>query len=171
MAIDISGINFFMPIFSFLFVFVIIYAILAKTNLIGENNFIHFLISFIIAIVFMSLSSAELYVRTIIPWFAVLIVIVFFVLVVAGFSTLKLDKIMTPAFAWTLIAILVIVFLIAAIKVFNPVFHSDLGITTGGSGDASLVQQIAVFLSESKIAGGILLIIVAIVVSWIVTKK
>jgi hypothetical protein len=169
MAIDISGINFFMPILIFLFIFVILYAILAKTKIIGDNKFVHLLISFIISIVFMSFSSINLYVKTIIPWFAVMVVIVFFVLVVAGFSTKSWDKIMTPAFAWVVIGILIIIFLLAAIRVFNPVFHPDLGITEG-NGNQSLIQQISSFLVSSNIAGGILLIIVAIIISWILTK-
>ena len=70
MAIDVSGINFFMPVFSFLFVFVIVYAILAKTKILGDNKFVNLVIGFIMAIIFMSFSSTELYVETIIPWAA-----------------------------------------------------------------------------------------------------
>ncbi|MEK6935774.1 MAG: hypothetical protein AABW67_03225 [Nanoarchaeota archaeon] len=171
MPIDISGLSFFMPVFSFLLVFLIVYAILAKTKIVGDNNFIHFLISFIIAIIFLSFSSMRLYVETITPWFVVMIVIVFFVLLVAGFSTKAWDKIMTPAFAWTVIGILILIFLIAAIKVFNPVLHPDLVITTGGNGDTSFVQQLADFFGSTKFGGSLLLIVVAIIVSWVITKK
>jgi len=76
MAIDISGLYFFMPVFSFLFVFMIVWAVLAKTKLLGEAGFINFFVSFIMAIIFMSFSSLDLYVRTIIPWFVVLFIMV-----------------------------------------------------------------------------------------------
>jgi len=170
MAIDISGINFFMPLFSFFFVFVVIYALLAKTQLIGDSKFIHILVSFIISIVFMSFSSMELYIRTIIPWFVVLFIVVFLVLTVVAFSTKDWDKIMSPTFAWIVVGVLVVIFLIAAIKVFNPVFHPD-SIITGGGGDASFGQQARNILVNSKVTGSILLILVTIVVSWAITRN
>ena len=167
MAIDISGIYFFMPVFSFLFVFVIVYALLAQTKILGENKFVHLLISFIMAIIFMSFSANRLYVETIIPWFVVLLVVVFLVLLIAGLSTKKLDGIMTTNFAWAVIIILIIIFLIAAIRVFNPVLHPEL-LITGGEDGPGIIGQI---FGSSSIAGSILLIIIAAVVAWVITKK
>lgn len=168
MALNISGLLFFMPVFSFLFVFLIIFALLTKTKIIGENKFVLVLISFIISIIFMSFSSAELYVRTILPWFVILMVIVFLVLIIAMFSTKAWDKIFTPTFAWVIVGILILMFLIAAIYVFNPVLHSDLGVTSGQG--TSMIEQIRDYL-DGGVAGSILLLIVAIIVAWIVTKK
>jgi len=168
MALNISGFLFFMPVFSFLFVFLIIFALLTKTKIIGESKFILVLISFIISIIFMSFSSAELYVRTILPWFVVLMVIVFLVLMIAMFSTKAWDKIFTPAFAWVIVGILILMFLIAAIYVFNPVLHSDLGVTSGQG--TSMIEQIRNYL-DGGVAGSLLLLVVAIIVAWIVTKK
>ena len=168
MAIDISGIYFFMPIFSFLLVFLIVYAFLARTNFLGDSTFVNFLVSFIMAIIFMSFSSLDLYVKTIIPWFIVLFISVFLVLLIAGLSTKELDKIMTKSFAWIVIIILLIIFLIAAIKVFNPVFHPDLIITSGEG--TSLVEQIS-YASGGRVFGTILLIVIAVIVSWVLTRK
>ena len=169
MAIDISGLQFFLPIFSFLFVFLISYAILIKTKLLGEMPFVNVLVSFILAIVFMSFSSVELYIRTIIPWFAVLFVIVFLVLLIAGLATKDLSGIMTKGFAWVIIAILVAVFLVAAIKVFNPVLHPDLVVTSGDGTQPGIIEQLRDVL-DNRIAGGVLLVVIAIVVSAIITK-
>jgi len=116
----------------------------------------------------MSFSSAELYVRTILPWFVILMVIVFLVLIIAMFSTKAWDKIFTPTFAWVIVGILILMFLIAAIYVFNPVLHSDLGVTSGQG--TSMIEQIRDYL-DGGVAGSILLLIVAIIVAWIVTKK
>src|SRR3989344_6721774 len=140
MAIDISGLNFFMPVFSFLFVFVIIYALLVKTKVLGGSGFVNVLISFIISIVFMSVSSFELYVRTILPWFVVLVVIVFLILMLVGFSTGSLDKILKSKFSWIIVGLLVTVFLVSAIKVFNPVLHPDLLITSAEGGPGIMAQ-------------------------------
>ena len=171
MAIDISGIEFFMPIFSFLFVLLIVFIILRFTKILGENKFLHFLIAFIMAVIFMSFSSMELYVKTIIPWFAVLLVVVFLVLLIAGFSTKGLDNIMTPTFAWIVISILIIIFLIAAVKVFNPVFHPDLIISSGDVGQEGIGSQLYGFFSSSKFAGSFLLIIISAIIAWVLTKS
>jgi len=171
MAIDISGLEFFMPIFSFLFVLLIVFIILGFTKILGDNKYLHFLIAFIMAVVFMSFSSMDLFVKTIVPWFVVLLVVVFLVLLIAGFSTKGLDKIMSPAFAWVIVAVLIIIFLIAAIKVFNPVFHSDLLITSGDVGQEGVGTQLYDFFSSSKFAGSFLLLIISVIVAWVLTKS
>ncbi len=168
MPIDISGIYFFMPVFSFLFVFLIVYAVLGRTKILGESGFVNLLVSFIISIIFMSFSSLELYVKTIVPWTAVLLITIFLVLLIAGMSTKELDKIMTKKFAWSVIIILLVIFLIAAIKVFNPVFHPDLIITSGEG--TSLIEQLT-YSIDGRVAGTILLIVIAGVVSWVLTRK
>lgn len=168
-TIDVSGLNFFMPVFSFLLVFVVVYAVMAKTKVLGESQFVNLMVSFIMGVIFMSFSSLELYVQTIIPWFIVLLIIVFLVLVLAGLSTKDLSKIMTTQFAWVMVAILVVIFLIAAIKVFNPVFHPDLLITSGEG--TSMLGQIRTYINSNGYAGSVLLLITAIIVSWILTKK
>jgi hypothetical protein len=170
MAIDISGLNFFMPVFLFLLAFIILYAILAKTKILGENNYILLFVSFILTSVFMSVSSLKLYLGTIIPWMVIMVVIVFLLLVLAGISFKKLDDVMSKRFSWAFLIILIVIFAIAAIYVFNPVLDPDL-IVASGSGDTSLMDQLRDYFGGSTVAGTILLIIVAAVVAWVITKK
>jgi len=169
MAIDVSGLSFFMPILGFLFIFIVVYGLLFKTQVLGDSKGIQLFISFIMGVIFISFSSMRLYVETIIPWFAVLLVVLFLVLFVAMFSTKAWEKMLTPAFAWVVVGVLILIFLIAAIKVFNPVFHPDL-IVTSGSGGESLWEQISDFFSGSRVGGSVLLIIVAVIVSWVLVK-
>ena len=169
MALDISALYFFMPVFSFLFVFVIVYAILTKTKVLGESQFVKLLVSFIMAIIFLSFSSMELYLLTVLPWFIVLVVLVFLVLLIFGFSAGDLKGIMNNKFAWVIVAILVVIFLIAAIRVFNPVFDRDLIITSGGEGEGGFGSIIDVIF-YSRWSGSILLLIIAIVVAFIVAR-
>lgn len=170
--LNIAGLYFFMPVFSFLFVFLIVYAILLKTKLLGESKFVIALIGFVIAIIFMSFSTANFstdqYVRTIVPWFAVLLVCVFLVLVLAGLSTKDLGKIMTSKFAWVVIAILIVIFIIAAIRVFNPVFNWEYGVSSGDH--PQVISQIRGLFSN-VVGGSILLLIVAGLVAWAITRK
>ena len=170
MPIDLSGLYFFMPIISFFFVFIVIYAVLWKTKILGDSAWVYILISFILSIIFMSFSSMELYVRTILPWFVILVVIVFLVLVIGGLSTKSLDKIMTSRFAWFFIIVLLIIFIIAAIQVFNPVLHPGAIITSGGPGSTGLGSQISDFFSSSKYAGSLILFVIAAIVTWVLIK-
>jgi len=168
-TIDITGIEFFLPVFSFLLVFLIVYAILAKTKIIGDNKFVNVLVGFIVAVFFLSFSSLELYVRTITPWFVVLFMIVFFVLLIAGLSTKNLDWLMDKkVFGMIVIVVLIIIFLVAAIRVFNPVFHPDLGIASGEG--TSMIEQITDFAGAGRIFGSLLLLVIAGLVAWFVTR-
>jgi hypothetical protein len=169
MVLDTSSINFFMPIFSFLFVFVIVYAVLAKTKLLGGNKFVDLTTGFIMSIIFMSFSSAQRYVETIVPWAAVMMVVVFLILLIAGLSTDDLKKIMTTKFAWAVISILILIFLITAVRVFNPIFHQDYLLTTG-TGSTTIVSQLLSYMN-SGVTGGILLLIMGLIVAWIITKR
>ncbi len=166
MAIDISGLSFFMPIFSFLLVFVIVYVLLARFKIVGESKFGNVLISFIMAIIFMSFSSLNLFVETIIPWFVVLLVVVFLVLLI-GFFTSK-DWAPKSWFAWIIIIILIIIFLISAIRVFNPVFHPDLGLTSGQG--TSILEQLRGYM-DGGVLGSVFLVIIAGIVAWVLTRK
>jgi hypothetical protein len=167
MAIDISGIFFFMPIISFLFVFLIIWSILIKSSILGDAPWVNLFVGLIMATIFISFSSLDLYVRTIVPWFVVLFICVFLVLLLGGLATKDIMKVVGNKLGWVAIVLLVIVFLIAAIKVFNPVFHPDLIITSGEG--TSLVEQIR-YGADGTVFGTLFLIIIAGIVSWVLVK-
>jgi hypothetical protein len=113
----------------------------------------------------------QIYVETILPWFVILVIIVFLVLVVAGFSTKKLDEIMTRKFAWFFVIILAVVFLISAIYVFNPILHSKYLVSSSTESSVGIVSQIENFFLTSKYAGSVLLLIIGIFVTWVLVRK
>jgi hypothetical protein len=169
MVVDLSGFGLAAPVFTFLFVFVVIYALLAKTKIIGDSKFVHLVMGFIIASVFIAFSSLELFVRTLIPWFIVLVVVLFFVLIIVGFATKDMHKFLGNKFAWIFIIFLAIVFLISALYVFNPIFHPTLGLSPGEG--ESIVSQIRDWISSSSAGGFIALVVIAGIVAWVITKK
>lgn len=159
MAADLSGLSYFMPIFGFLFVFVIVYALLVKTKILGENMWINLIVSFIIAIIFATMASAQEYVQTVTPWFVILVIALFFMLVIIGLSPHKLGDIMKPGFVWVFIIVLILVFLISAVKVFPFTF-------------GKIWYNVAGFVTtEARIAGAIILLIIAALAAWVITKK
>ncbi len=168
-SLDVSGLSFFMPVFSFLLVTFIVYAILLATKILGESKLFLGFVSVVLGVIFISFSSLELYVRTVTPWVAVLITVVFFVLLVGGFAGGKVDWIAKTWFGIIVVILVVLIFLIAAIRVFNPVLHPDLVITGGEDGPGIMVQLENFFLT-SKWIGGVLILIVAVLVIWFLGK-
>jgi hypothetical protein len=167
---DLSSLNFFLPVFGFLLVFLVMYLLFAKTKILGENKFAHILISFIIATFFISFSSGAKLVETVTPWFVILIVAIFFVVLLAGFTQKDLDKFFKPGFAWFFIAILGIVFLISLLVVYNSVLYPYLPGVDSVGGDATILK-FTDWLYSSKIIGTVVLLVLAGLASWALTRK
>ena len=151
---DLSWLAYYMPIFGFLFVFTVVYAVLAKTGILGENSLTNLLVSFIFAIIFITFAPGVIYVQTVIPWFVILILSLFFLMMVVGFAQADLEKLMKPG-ALVFVGLLVVIFLWSAIVVFNPF----------------LKPYIDNFLLSEKLYGAALLALVAGAASWIITRK
>ena len=154
-----------LPIMAFMFVFLVTYALLAKTNLLGGNTFIHFFVSFIIAILFaMSPTATEFTVMTI-PWIAVLLVAVLSILL--AFALLKgnlEDIVKSPLVAMLIVVIALIIFLVSALNVFGPFFAQYM---PGPQQQAGLIS----FLIHPSVLGAIILVIIAAIASWVLTKQ
>ena len=113
MAMDVSWLQEGMPIFGFVLIFVLAYAIIAKTKILGESKWINGIISFILSIIFISFSSVREYVTTVTPWFAVLLTLLFFFFLIIAFvikdDITKFTKPLTIVFIVLLAIVLVAV--------------------------------------------------------------
>lgn len=170
MAIEYIWLNAYMPIFAFLFVFIMMYAIFYKTKLLGENAFINSIVSFIFAIVFITFSPGIDFVETIIPWFVILIICLFFVMILVGFSQNDVGKFMKGSMSWVFVGLLVLIFLISAIVVFNPVLSPYLPGQPDTGGETFLLS-VKHFVYGERFLGALLLFIIAGVASWILAKE
>ncbi len=155
MAIDLSGLNFFLPIFSFLLVFVIVYAVLSKIEVVKEHFFVHAVISFVLASFFVINVSLVEFVKFSSAWFVVFLVCIFMIVLLISFTHGNVEAIMKPGVAWVLVGLLIAFFIISSAYVFNWAvnwgviwdwFHTDW-------------------------FGFSLVVIIAIIVSWVLTKK
>ena len=155
MSVSLSALNYFLPVFSFLLVFVLVYALLAKTKILGENNFVHLLISFILAIFFIVNVSLVDFVSFSSAWMIVFFVCLFFILILIGFTHGKVDVIMKPFVAWILLIALIVFFIISSAYVFNWAVNW------------SVVWD----WFYTDWFGFVLLLVIAGVISWVLTKK
>lgn len=163
MAADISFINYFAPIFVFLLVFIVLYALLVKTKVLGEAKWVSIFISFIVASLFVSMAGAKDYIYSIAPWFALLLVSMFFLFVVLAFAG-KAD--INKGVGVAVAIILGIVFLVALFSVFSYLMTSLPG-SIGGSADHSPFLN---WLYSSRVSGAVLLIIISAIVAWVLVK-
>lgn len=153
--VDVLGLGYFMPVFSFVFVFAISYALLDKTKILGENKFIHLLISFVIAVSFIVASSVRTYVETVTPWLAVLMIALFFIFILVSFSGRKIEDFTGNGFIGMIIIVLILIFFFAGVKVYSSV----------------LLPLYVKVTNEERILGSVILFAVAIFASWVLTKK
>jgi len=149
-----SSLNFLMPLFSFLFVFIIIYALLIKTKLLGDNKGIHLFISLLLAIFFVVNLDMRAYLQFSGAWMAVFIVCLFLIILLITFTHGKVDMIMNEYVAWGILIILLF-FVISSTYFFSWSFQWTSVSNWFGT----------------EWFGFVLLLVIAGVVSWVLAKK
>ena len=154
MAADLSLIQDYLPILSFLLVFMVVFAVLAKYKILGESKFVNLFVSFLVATIFVGLTSARDYVAFVTPWFAVFVIAAFFLLVISGFAG-KVPEGLTKGIGVIAVIGLLIVFLVSAYFTFSS---------------APFVVRIADWASEPRIYGTLILVALSALVSWVLIK-
>ncbi|MFH0808431.1 MAG: hypothetical protein V1888_02340 [archaeon] len=160
MAVEasVSVIGYFMPIFAFLLVFIVVYALLVKTKVLGDAPAILLFVSFILASFFIVEASLVEFVQFSSAWFGVIVIGLFFLIVLLAFIPgidLKVFFGKGNWFAWVLLGLLVAFFVISSAYVFNWVVNWGM------------VQD----WFDTDWFGMILLLIIAGVVSFTIAKK
>ena len=97
--------------YPFFFIFLVVYAILEKFKLLGDNKQVNAIVSLIVGLIFVSaVGDYKLVAENLLLFFSLAIVIVFVTLMIWGFATgSSLDKEMfTGNFKWTILGIVVV---------------------------------------------------------------
>jgi hypothetical protein len=128
MVVSLSPLMTIMPIVAFLFVFILIYALLMKTQVLGDNKFVALFLSLIVAVFFIVNTQMVDFVKINVSWFVVFVVCLFMILTFVGLAGKDALKTVSEhkAVAWILMGILIIVFVIASSYVFNWVLNWDM---------------------------------------------
>lgn len=164
--VDVSGISYFLPIVSFLLVFILVYAVLAKTKLL-DNKWVNLFLSFLLATIFISAVGPREYIINIGAWFAVFFVSLLLIMLLLGLVGKDMNF-MHKGIGVAFVILLILMFIISAIVVFSDSLGQFLPWSYGGgSADA---QKITEWLYSTRVLGAILLIVVSAVVSWILVK-
>ena len=151
-AVDLSSLAEIVPLLTFLVVFILAFAVLNKTKVI-ENSFIQLLVAGLLALMFITAAGARAYVENIVPWFAVLLVCLFFVMAVLGFVGQDVDF-MRKGLGAAFIGVLIVALLVSGAFIFSD----------------SLRMYYDGFVSSSRTYGAVVLVFAAVVVGWVLLR-
>ena len=153
-VLDINILSYFIPVFIFLFVFTIFFAILQKTKLLGSNAGVDALIAFSVAMLFMFVSDARQLITVITPWLVIMLVIIMSLMMIFMFLGVKAetisDAMSESGTVWTVLIILIIGLIIA----FTQVFGSKIASITQGSFPATSSEEVTGTTGTTTTAGG-----------------
>ncbi len=164
MPADVSAVTYFAPILAFFVVFLVVFAVLYKSKLLGESKWAMLFISLVIAALFVSAAGVRRYVETVTPWFGALLVSLFFLMVILGLIGSKAEG-FHKGLGMLFVIIALIVFFISGVVVFSDTLAPYLP----GSPEFGTAPG-AWFLYSPPVIGAVLLILLAGVVSWVLIK-
>ena len=156
---SLGFLEFFLPIFSFLFIFVIVFAVLDKFKLMGENKTVKFIAALSIALLFLFSQETLNFVNFVTPWFVVLVVVALFILALFMFMGVKEkqmeETVRDPRVYWTVLVIIIILLIAAIGTVFSDFFATEGGEITDPT-KASITQ----ILVHPRVLGALFLLVI-----------
>ena len=128
---EFETLGIFSHLFSFLLVLFIVYALLQKSKLIGENKSLHAIIAFAIAMIVALSKPVVMIINNMTPWFVILMFFIIFLLIVVKIFGYEDETIMnTVAEREYIITAIVILGIIITVGAFASVFGQ--GLLSGG---------------------------------------
>ena len=114
--LDVTGLQYFSNLFAFLFVWLVVYALLAYSRALGNNHLIHILIGLIIGLFALFSPTVTGAIIVIAPWFALIFVFAMFISI-AGNMFGATDIGGAPAFRGIVLT-LVLVILVVGVLIY-----------------------------------------------------
>lgn len=144
---DLSVLNYLTPLFTFLFILIISYAILDKFKLLGKNFAPKAIAAFSIAMIFIFSPRMMQIVNMSTPWFILLIFFGFFIVAMLMFIGVKQESISKAVkggtVVWTILIVSLILFVIIIVQAFQDVespYDDDKDTTRTSEGLNALVH-------------------------------
>ena len=130
MVVSLSAIATIMPIISFLFIFILIYALLAETKVLGENNVIAVFIALVVASFFIVEVRLVEFTNLSVSWVVAFIVCLVLIMMMLGFAGKDVLKVVAETnakgFAAVIVIGVILVFVFSSMYVFNWAINWDL---------------------------------------------
>lgn len=136
-VLDVGLFSFLLPFFVFVFTFVVLYALLSKTELLGKNQVVlNFVAAFCIAAVAVFTGSLIGVVRIVVPWLVFIIIILVLLFGMFKFFGTADKDIWSTIGGQTVIYVLILIVILVAL---SQVFESDISPYKAANG--TIIQQ------------------------------
>ncbi|MFC1768819.1 hypothetical protein ACFLZX_03575 [Nanoarchaeota archaeon] len=164
--LDVTGLQAFTNIFAFLFTWIIVYALLMYSKVLGGNTVLQILISLIVGIFVLLSEIATNMILVVAPWFAVLFV--FAILVSVAFGSFGAST-NTPTFMGLKTAILVFFVVVMALLALGEISGGSSIATVGGD-EESEGPGLSI-ITEPRIFGVIIIALISVFTIALLTIK
>ena len=168
---DLSGLAYTIPVLAYLLVTIVVAAVLISTKVLSESKPLNVFVALLIASIFVSATTARMYVQSIIPWFVVMLFSLVMVLILINFVG-EPDKKVNKGIGVIVLVVLGIVFIGSAFFVFSEAFaHFVPTSPVYGRGMEPEAVEVMNWIYSPPIFGTLMLIGLSAVVIWVLFRK
>lgn len=179
-TLELGFLQYFSPIFVFVLVFVIVYAMMQFTKFMGDNKIVHSLIALFIAIIFLFSTAASTVILFIAPWFTIFFIFLIFMIMAYKLFGATDDQIKTVISKWhagqyfiATIAIIIMLFGLGSglgqkLLTYTQPEAGEEGVLAavgvvgeGSTATTSYTQNLAATIFNPKVLGMVLILIIA----------
>lgn len=164
--LDVTGLQYFSNLFAFLFVWLMVYALLAYTKALGSNHLIHALIGLIIGLFALFSPLVTGAIIFIAPWFALIFVFVMLIMVASGMFGAGTEIATFPAFKGVLFTIIVVILVVGVLAYIREQVGVPEEIT-----EKSDFSKITNVLFHPKFIGMVFILIIAVFTIALLTAR
>ena len=168
MPADVYVLGYLAPIIAFFLVVFIVAAVLLKTQILGESKVVSALVALFIGSIFVAAAGTRDYVLTVVPWFGVLVISVFFLVFLLGFIGGEHVGLKTTL-GVVFVLVAVIIFLVSGFVVFSDTLYNYLPGPGFGGGEVKATSALS-WLYSARVVGGAILFVFSALATWILVK-
>jgi hypothetical protein len=182
-VLNLSLLEGFGPIFLFLLIFAVMYGVMSWTKLFGTTKWVHAIVAVVVAFIILLTEKAVIVIKTMIPWFIVLFVMLIFTIIAFKIFGAKDDWIMTGVtengtLKWALIVVSLVIFAFSLSAAYGQeslqitqgsgtvvnesITLGNPGTTTGTTNTGSFSNNMGQAIYNPKMLGFILIMLIAV---------
>ncbi len=159
-VLQTSVLSFFLPAFTFLLILVVLFAILNKTKILGEDARVQWVAAFSIGMIVLFSAKTVEFINFLTPWFAVMAIFLLFIFMIPMFLGKQTQDIWSAIGGHYMVIIISILIVVIAISVvFEPVFTPFRD--SNGEGGKTIGGEVLRTLFHPRILGAIFILIIA----------
>ncbi|MBI4152999.1 hypothetical protein HY497_00615 [Candidatus Woesearchaeota archaeon] len=163
--IDTLGVlEYFAPLFAAVLVFAVVFALLIKTKVLGENKVVSGIIAIILGILVLVIPNLVKLINFVAPWFV--LIFIFLVLLLTTYRTFGMSEhnileyvLHDKPINWTIFAVGLIILVIG---IFNVYGQQALELTQGESSDSEFQSNVIDVVFSPQMLGLLLVFAIAI---------